>query len=260
MDQLRISLVQMDIHWEDKEKNLQRTEELLKPLAGQTDLILLPEMFSTGFSMNAKKHAEDIYGKTLQTIKQWANTYQFAICGSILARDPGTDSFYNRAFFITPEESYYYEKRHLFRMGGEQEIFTQGDEIVVVPHKGWNVRLAICYDLRFPVWLRNKNNEYDVLLLVANWPSARKHAWLTLLKARAIENMAYVAAVNRVGKDIHGNEHSGDSVFIDYKGQIMQKTEDGKEHIITETFSLEALNRFRTKFPAWMDADDFHIK
>ncbi len=200
-EDLRISMIQSHIIWEDREENLGYYGELLRRVSGRTDLAVLPETFTTGFSMDVEKQADTMDGRTVPTIKEWAKKYKLAVAGSFIAKDNG--KFYNRAFFITPEgEEYYYDKRHLFRMAEEDKHFSAGDKRLIVPYKGWNICLQVCYDLRFPVWSRNVNNEYDLLIYVANWPEARKKAWKALLHARAIENMAYVCGVNRVGRYI----------------------------------------------------------
>ena len=180
------------------------------------------------------------------------------MAGSFIAKDNG--KFYNRAFFITPEgEEHYYDKRHLFRMAEEDKHFSAGDKRLIVPYKGWNICLQVCYDLRFPVWSRNVNNEYDLLIYVANWPEARKKAWKALLHARAIENMAYVCGVNRVGVDGKGFLFRGDSMIYNAKGKKL--ADAGKREEITRTCTLKKseLDEFRAKFPAWKDADGFGI-
>ena len=174
----------------------------LETLCGTTEVVILPEMFSTGFSMNSKELAEPVSGETITTLKQWATEFQLAIAGSYIASDKG--EYFNRAFFLTPAETdHYYDKRHLFRMGQESEHFSAGNGRVIIPYHGWNICLLVCYDLRFPVWSRNVNNEYDLLVYVASWPVQRRQAWDVLLRARAIENMCYVCGVNRIGTDGH---------------------------------------------------------
>lgn len=168
-EDLRISMIQSHIIWEDREENLGYYGELLRRVSGRTDLAVLPETFTTGFSMDVEKQADTMEGQTVPTIKEWAKKYKLAVAGSFIAKDNG--KFYNRAFFITPEgEEYYYDKRHLFRMAEEDKHFSAGDKRLIVPYKGWNICLQVCYDLRFPVWSRNVNNEYDLLIYVANWP------------------------------------------------------------------------------------------
>jgi predicted amidohydrolase len=260
MNNLRISLVQSAIAWENKAQNLKHYDNLLKKVAGKTDLAVVPEMFSTGFSMQAGHLAESNAGFTVHTIRSWAETYDFAVCGSFLAKD-NSGKMYNRGFFITPQgDMYFYDKRHLFRMGEENEQFTAGGQMLIVPYHSWNIRLIICYDLRFPVWNRNRNNEYDLLICPANWPEVRTNVWETLLKARAMENQSYVCGVNRIGEDGMKISHRGDSLLIDFKGKIMAKVQANCESIVTDTLDKDALDSFRKKFPAWKDADLFEIK
>lgn len=257
-EDLRISMIQSHIIWEDKEENLSYFGELLRRVSGRTDLAVLPETFSTGFSMNVEALADPMDGTTVATIKGWAERYKMAVAGSFIAREEG--KYYNRAFFVTPDgEASYYDKRHLFRMAGEDRHFSAGDKPLVVRYKDWNICLQVCYDLRFPVWSRNVNNAYDLLIYVANWPEARKKAWKALLQARAIENMAYVCGVNRVGVDGKGFAFRGDSMIYDARGKKL--ADAGKRDETTRTCALSKtdLEAFRTKFPAWKDADAFQL-
>lgn len=257
-EDLRISMIQSHIIWEDKEENLSYFGELLRRVSGRTDLAVLPETFSTGFSMNVEALADPMDGTTVATIKGWAERYKMAVAGSFIAREEG--KYYNRAFFVTPDgEASYYDKRHLFRMAGEDRHFSAGDKPLVVRYKDWNICLQVCYDLRFPVWSRNVNNAYDLLIYVANWPEARKKAWKVLLQARAIENMAYVCGVNRVGVDGKGFAFRGDSMIYDARGKKL--ADAGKRDETTRTCALSKtdLEAFRTKFPAWKDADAFQL-
>ena len=260
MNDLRISLIQAGIFWEDKDRNLEHYGNILKNLSGESDLAVLPEMFSTGFSMKISHLAETHEEITIQTIRSWAKEYNLAVCGSFLAKDK-FDRVFNRAFFITPEgNEWYNDKRHLFRMGSEDKQFSAGDRIVIIPYKEWNFRIIVCYDLRFPVWARNRKNEYDVLICTANWPSARANVWQNLLIARALENQSYVCGVNRIGKDGLSVEHQGDSVLIDFKGKNISETIPNEESVVTGILRKNLLKNFRERFPAWMDADDFEIK
>ena len=260
MNEFRISLVQADIFWEEKDRNIEHYGNLLKKLSGESDLAVLPEMFSTGFSMQASHLAETNNGATLQACRSWAKEYDLAVCGSFLAKDDDSGRIFNRGFFIEPGgNDRFYDKRHLFRMGLEQHHFTAGNKQVIIPYKGWNFRLIICYDLRFPVWIRNRKNEYDVLICPANWPSARAKVWQTLLPARALENQCYVCGVNRIGKDGQGTDHRGDSVLIDFKGNRIAETAADKESVVTCILLKDQLNHFHERFPAWMDADEFDI-
>ena len=260
MNELRISLVQAGIFWEDKMRNIEHYGNLLKGLSGKSDLAVLPEMFSTGFSMEASHLTETNEGTTIQTIHSWAEKYQLAVCGSYLAKDD-SDRIFNRGFFIDPDgNEWFYDKRHLFRMGLEQKRFVAGKKQVVVPYKGWNIRIIICYDLRFPVWIRNRKNEYDVLVCSANWPAVRSNVWQTLLVARALENQCYVCGVNRIGEDGLQTKHHGDSVLIDFKGNRMAETVLNEESVATVVLRKDLLDDFRERFPAWKDADEFDIR
>ena len=256
-DKLRLSLVQFDIAWEDKRGNLDRIESIVSGLAGQTDVIVLPEMFSTGFTMNSRNLAEPVDGKTIGQIKEWAVKSNVAICGSYIAIDEG--SYYNRGFFISPDKEHYYDKRHLFRMGNEPGSFSAGKKRLIFKHKGFNICLLICYDLRFPVWARNVGNEYDLLIYTANWPASRIKVWETLLAARAIENMSYVCGVNRIGTDGNGLAHNGCSKLINPRGEEISSIGTNQEQVETIEISKAELETFRAKFPVWKDADEFKI-
>ena len=258
MESIRIYIVQTDIVWENKQENLRLLYEKLQSLRGTTEIVVLPEMFSTGFSMQSKILAEPNSGETITTLKRWTSQLQLAICGSYIATDNG--QFYNRAFFLTPKgEEFYYDKRHLFRMGREAEHFSAGDKRLIIPYRGWNIRLLVCYDLRFPVWSRNINNGYDLLIYVANWPVARRLAWDTLLRARALENQCYVCGVNRTGTDGYHLEYNGGSKVYSAYGEEVASLPDGQEGMATVTLNMASLNQFREKFPVWKDADEFHL-
>lgn len=279
MNHLRISILQTDIVWENKQENLRRLHKELEKLCGETEIVVLPETFSTGFSMNTHELAEPVSGHTITTLRQWAAEYQVAIAGSYISCDEtsmacdeisetcnediqtdGQPAYYNRAFFLTPEgEAYFYEKRHLFRMGKETEHFTAGDQRPIISYRGWNILLLVCYDLRFPVWSRNVRNEYDLLIYVANWPVPRRKVWDVLLQARAIENLCYVCGVNRIGTDNHHLPHNGGSVVYSPKGELLTYVDDNEENTATTTLDLSVLREFREKFPTWKDADDFII-
>ena len=259
MNELRVSLIQSDIVWENKQKNLEHYGNLLKTIAGKSDLAILPEVFSTGFSMHAEHLAETNDGLTISTIRFWAKEFGMAVCGSFLAKDD-SDKVFNRGFFITPkEEAFFYDKRHLFRIGEENEHFTAGNEKIIIPYKGWNIRMIICYDLRFPVWARNSGNEYDLLVCPANWPAVRSKVWEVLLQARALENQAYVCGVNRIGFDGINVFHQGDSILLDFKANPIVETELNQTSVVTGILRKDDLEDFRKKFPAWMDADKFVI-
>lgn len=254
---LRVSLVQMDIVWEDKTANLDKVRCYLADLSGKTDLVVLPEMFSTGFSMNSRALAESNEGNTISQLKLWADEFDIAICGSFIASDNG--NYYNRGFLLTATEAHYYDKRHLFRMGDESKYFSAGNKHCIVEHKGFNICLLTCYDLRFPVWARNVNNKYDLLIYTANWPQSRIKVWNTLLEARALENQCYVCGVNRVGTDAMNLLYNGQSALIDYKGEHITTLEDAKEEIKSVEISKKQLINFREKFPVWKDADNFTL-
>jgi predicted amidohydrolase len=257
MNNLRISIIQAGIEWENKEKNLTDYYSHIVPLKGKSDLAVFPEMFTTGFSMNAAHLAETNSEHTIQTLQRWANELELAVAGSFLAKN-ADNRLYNRGFFITPEgKTHISDKRHLFRISDEHILFNPGKTGSIISYKGWNIRLIICYDLRFPVWIRNKKNEYDLLLCVANWPQSRASVWNTLLKARAIENLSYVCGVNRIGEDGNKILYQGDSAILDYKGDSILETERNQAVIATATLNKEALQDFRNKFPVWKDADFF---
>lgn len=258
MENLRIALLQDDIVWENVEANLSRCESCLSAVAGNVQLAVLPEMFTTGFSMNAASLAEPADGKTVQALKRWAAQFHMAIAGSYIARDGG--NCYNRGFFVSPDgEMTFYDKRHLFRMGEEARFFTAGKDRMVVDFHGWHIALFVCYDLRFPVWCRNVGNEYDLAIFVASWPQARAHAWRSLLTARAIENAAYVCGVNRVGTDGNNLVYVGDTMAVDYKGMLVGQAADGKQDALIVELDGNKLHSFWEKFPVWRDADSFVI-
>lgn len=255
---IRVSLIQAPIVWENRSANLHKQEERLAGLAGHTDLAILPEMFTTGFSMAPEQLADTPDGETIRCVKRWAKTFGFAITGSFIAQENG--HFYNRAFLITPSgEASYYDKRHLFRMAGEDRCYTPGTCRTIASYLGWNICLQICYDLRFPVWSRNVNCEYDLLIYMANWPEVRASAWQPLLLARALENQAYVCGVNRTGTDGKGFRYRGDSVLFSPKGKKMADAADVEEIILTCTLSAAEQEAFRSKFPVWKDADQLTI-
>lgn len=258
MDSIRISIIQTDIVWENKQENLRLLRGKLQSLCGTTEIVVLPEMFSTGFSMQSEQLAEPVSGTTIGSLREWATEFQLAIAGSYIATDNGHN--YNRAFFLTPEgDAYYYDKRHLFRMGQEPDHFSAGNQRLILSYKGWNICLLVCYDLRFPVWSRNVDREYDLLVYVANWPTSRRRVWDTLLQARALENQCYVCGVNRVGTDGYRLNYNGGSCVISPYGETILATSDDQEATVTTTLSLSTLNTFRDKFPVWRDADRFQL-
>jgi omega-amidase len=255
---LKITVFQAYIFWENIDKNLQNLAlRLSTGVKEKTDLIVLPEMFSTGFSMNVEPLAEEMNGKTMEWMTNIAKKYDCVITGSIIIKENG--NFYNRLIWMPQDGQYqYYDKRHLFSMGKEDEHYTAGDKRVTVNLKGWKIRLATCYDLRFPVWLRNNQQDYDILLIIANWPDQRTAHWRALIPARAIENQSYVIAVNRVGHDGKEVYHSGHSMCLAPSGNtVYYKPED--EDLYTFTIGYEELVKTRNTFPFLQDADDFTI-
>ena len=259
---LNIALIEDNIHWGDKQANLEQLQQNLKNIAEDTDLVVLPELFTTGFITGdrdlAASLAEWNTGDTIRLLHQLANQYQIAITGSFLANTAA--QLYNRAFFIEPNgEETFYDKRHLFSFGGEDHVFNAGhDKAPIIRYRGFNMKLIVCYDLRFPVFCRNERNNYDALIVVANWPQARLNAWRQLLIARAIENECYVCGVNRSGTDAAGVEYAeGSSFVIDFKGKIIAQRMTSP--IIQAELSPAQLARFREKFPAWRDADLFTL-
>jgi predicted amidohydrolase len=253
---LRVTMIQADLAWQDPAVNRHRLAAHCRGLAGHTDLVVLPEMFTTGFSMDAATLAETMDGATVGWMREEAAATGCAITGSLIVRDGGRH--YNRLVWAGSDGSLaHYDKRHLFRMAQEQEHFSSGSARTVVEIKGWRVCPLVCYDLRFPVWSRNRG-DYDVLLYVANWPSRRRAAWSALLRARAIENIAYVIGVNRVGKDGNGASYTGDSVALDFLGEALGGDRGG-EFVETVVLDRESLAAFRRDFPVHLDADAFEL-
>lgn len=258
-----IALIEDNIVWGDKKANLDQLVKNLEKLPDGIDLVVLPELFSTGFitgdSTLASTLAERNSGDTMQLLHKISSDKHIAFCGSFLASTAG--QLYNRAFFIEPNgDDTFYDKRHLFAFGGENKIYHQGHTAApVIRFRGMNIKLIVCYDLRFPVFCRNSHNNYDLLIAVANWPASRQHVWKTLLTARAMENECYVCGVNRSGVDAAGTDYAqGSSFIIDYKGKVIsQRNQDNP--VIAANLSPAKLNEFREKFPAWRDADDFTI-
>ena len=251
---MNITLVQSQLYWEDIEKNLSNFEQKLETVE-QTDLIILPEMFSTGFSMNAAALAETMEGSALNWMRKTAAKKHAAITGSLIIKED--DKFYNRLIFMRPDGSFdQYDKKHLFSMAREEETYTAGTAKIIIEYLGWKICPLICYDLRFPIWNRNLE-DYDLAIYVANWPDRRSYHWRSLLTARAIENQCYVAAVNRVGTDGKDLYYSGYSSLIDPAGEILYQRADS-EDIQQFDISLEHLKEVRTKLPFLKDRDDLH--
>ncbi len=254
---LHISCIQTELFWEDVEQNLKHFEILFNQLSKSTELVILPEMFTTGFSMKTEKLAEKMDGRSFAWLQEQASKINKIIIGSIIIKDQG--AYFNRLFVIFTDGNYeYYDKRHLFRMGNEHKHYSAGNKRLVFNYKNWRICPLTCYDLRFPVWSRNQN-DFDLLIYIANWPESRREVWKKLLPARAIENQVYVAGVNRIGNDGEGLSYAGDTVLINPKGEIMAETKEHKEQIIDANLSLNELNRFRKKFPVGLDADKFKI-
>jgi omega-amidase len=257
MAQLRVSLAQRATTWHDAAANRSAIAAELASLRGQTDLIVLPETCLSGFSNAALPLAEGMDGPTVPWLQALSSELDAAVTGSFLIK-VGTTVF-NRMLFVTPDGAVqHYDKRHLFRMANEHERYGAGEQRVIVHWRGFRINLQVCYDLRFPVWCRNQN-DFDLQLFVANWPSPRRYAWQTLLRARAIENLAYVVAVNRVGTDGNQLDYAGDSVALDYLGQPL--LELGAQPLLASAvLDLDALHAYRARFPAHQDADQFVIQ
>ena len=257
MQDLNIALFQYDIAWENPTVNREKIQLFIEGLSSDIDLLVLPEMFTTGFSMKPQGLAETMEGTTVLWMQEMAKKHQLAITGSIIITE--NDKYYNRLVFVHDTgEIETYDKRHAFTLAGEQKEYTSGAERLIVKYKGWKICPLICYDLRFPVWARNKE-EYDVLLYVANWPAVRIKAWDALLKARAIENMAYTIAVNRVGVDANGHKYCGNSVVLDSLGEVLDAPAPNKEMGCTVTLSKEILVKNRNRFGFLKDGDGFVI-
>lgn len=261
-DRLFLQLIQTDLYWENRDANLGMLEENIWQIEGESDIILLPEMFTTGFTMNASTQSELMNMKTMKWMKQMALQTGALILGSYIVEEKG--HYYNRLLWVEPDgKVLHYDKKHLFSMATEDKIFTAGHQLLVAEWKGWKICPLICYDLRFPVWSRNrlKDDElmYDVLIYVANWPAARIQAWDVLLKARAVENLCFTVAVNRTGSDENGILYNGHSAAIDPKGNLLGPISESPE-IISVILHKDELLRYRQKFPAHLDADDFLLK
>ena len=257
MENLKITVYQGYLFWENIDKNLQNITLRLSGIREKTNLIVLPEMFNTGFSMNAEALAEQMNGKTMQWMHKTAVKFDCVITGSLIIKESGR--FYNRLIWMRPDGSLaHYDKRHLFALGNEHETYTAGDKKLIVELNGWKICPMICYDLRFPVWMRNVDTEYDLMIIVANWPERRALHWRSLIPARAIENQAYVIGVNRVGHD--GNEvyHSGDSTCIDPNGNVVYYKRD-EEDVYTFTIIADEITKTRRALPFLKDMDNFAI-
>ena len=254
---MKITLIQQDILWENKLRNLEKLSKLISEIPAETDLVILPEMFNTGFSMKPAKLAENFRSETFEWMQGIAVKSNIGICGSFIISENG--NFYNRWIFVSSEgDVWSYDKRHLFIITGEERLFTRGENRVVFNYKGLRICPNVCYDLRFPVWSRNRN-DYDLLINSSNWPESRRDVWMTLLKARALENQCYVAGVNRTGIDGTGIKYCGDSMILGPKGEIIAEGKQNEESLISGDISIDELSDFRKKFPVLDDADDFKI-
>jgi predicted amidohydrolase len=256
-NELTIIGIQADLVWENPIKNIAYFEEKINTLCKNTDLIILPEMFTTGFTMNAKKVAEKIDGLSVSWMQKIASKKQTAICGSLVIEVD--NKYYNTSVFVHPSGKIEtYNKRHSFTLAGEDTVYTSGTEKLIINYKGWKICPLICYDLRFPVWARNTEN-YDVLIFMANWPVSRIKAWDTLLKARAIENMSYVIGINRTGKDANNYVYSGNSLIIDYLGEEISNLEKNEVGLVSTVLKKDTLHATRKKLGFLNDMDFFSV-
>jgi omega-amidase len=261
MKDLTITIIQTNLHWQNKPANLQMLEEKINSIKEQTEVVVLPEMFSTGFSMKPEELAETMDGETVKWMKRVASAKKIILTGSVIIEEAG--NYYNRLIWMLPNGQYgVYDKKHLFAFAGEDNHFAAGSKRLIASVKGWKINLLVCYDLRFPVWARQQSQpegpEYDVLIYVANWPEKRNHAWKTLLQARAIENQCYVVGVNRTGTDGNDIYYSGDSMIIDPMGEVLYTKKDA-EDIFTIQLDKTHLQSVREKLPFLKDADGFQI-
>lgn len=270
MSTLTITTIQTNLFWEDKSANLKMLEEKIFSIREKAEIVVLPEMFSTGFSMRPADLAETMQGETVKWMQKVAKAKKIILTGSLIIEEGG--HFFNRLLWMLPNGQFgVYDKRHRFAFAGEDEQYTAGTKRLIASVRGWKINLLICYDLRFPVWARQSPPEltavgtglptapeYDVLIYVANWPERRNHAWKTLLQARAIENQSYVVGTNRVGDDGNGIHYSGDSMVIDPLGEVLYQKND-EEDIFSITLHKDHLQAARDKFPFWRDGDAFAL-
>lgn len=256
MQDLRVTVVQQDILWHSPSGNIKKIDSIMKSISS-SDLVLLPEMFTTGFTMKPDDVAEDMDGAAVYSMKEWSREINACIAGSVAIRE--NRIFFNRFIAVFPDGGVVsYDKRHLFRMAGEEKVYTSGKNNVTFEFKGWRIRPFICYDLRFPVWSRNSSDGYDLAVYAANWPAVRSFHWDTLLRARAIENQCYVAGINRTGADGNGVKYCGGSCILGFRGDTVYSA--GEEPAVnTVLLSYQALVDYRKEFPAWMDSDRFRV-
>ena len=259
MPDLTISFVQTELHWHDAAANRTAIDQHLTQLTGPTDLIVLPEMFTTGFSMEAAGQAETMAGPTVTWLREKAAAHDAVVTGSVIIEENG--AYFNRLLWVRPDGNVsHYDKRHLFTLAGEQHTYTPGRTRLVEEWRGWRICPLVCYDLRFPIWSRNQPLEpYDLLLYVANWPAVRRTAWTTLLRARAIENVTCALGVNRIGHDGLGHDYAGDSALIDAQGNYLTEAQD-QGGIFTHTLRRKELDNFRAKFTALNDGEAFELR
>ena len=257
MENLKISFIQTNLVWQDIPKNLENFQSKINQITEQPDVIVLPEMFSTGFTMEPSKYAEKMEGKTIDWLKRNALAKNALIIGSLVVEDSG--KFLNRLLTVFPDGNIgFYDKRHLFSLAGESNHYTKGDKKLIINYKNWRIHPLICYDLRFPVWSRYQD-DYDVLIYVANWPSARSFHWKILLQARAIENQAYVIGVNRIGADGNGTPHTGDSCAFDPFGHNISNMEPNTDMTDTIVLEKDLLEKIRKTYPFFKDSDTYRI-
>ncbi len=254
---LNVTYIQSDLYWENPTANLAMFEEKIRQINQPTDLIVLPEMFNTGFTMNTQTLGEVMNLQTFKWMKMMAAQTKAVVTGSFIVKEH--NQAYNRLIWMQPDGQFdHYDKKHLFRMGKEHEAFEAGTHKIIKEIKGWKICPLICYDLRFPVWSRNLGLQYDLLIYTANWPAPRSHHWNTLLLARAIENQSYVLGLNRIGTDGRNLAYLGDSAMIDFQGQYLHLSQNQAE-TISQTLDKQALDDYRNRFPAYLDADDFRL-
>lgn len=263
MQDLSITFIQSNLVWKNHKANLLAFEEKMDQILESPDLIILPEMFNTGFVVEPQTIDDSAASSSLSWMQTMAKKKNAVITGSMIVEEEG--KYYNRLYWVLPDGTYKsYDKRHLFSLGNEHLRFTAGEKQLIITLKGWKIKPLVCYDLRFPIWAKNKYSsgvyEYDLIIYLANWPAARSHAWKSLLVARAIENQAYAIGVNRVGKDGNGTPHSGYSGVIEPKGEWISKEVADQDSVQTINLSADDLNTYRSKFTVGLDWDEFEIK
>lgn len=257
-NELNVVGIQADLVWENPTQNLTFFEEKINTLSKNTDLVVLPEMFTSGFTMTPENIAEKMDGNTVSWMQKMASENKIALCGSLVIKE--NNKYYNRMVFVHPSrEIETYDKRHSFTLAGEDKVYTSGTEKLIVTYKGWKIYPLVCYDLRFPVWTRNTDN-YDLLIFMANWPLKRIKAWETLLKARAIENMSYVVAVNRTGEDANKHHYSGNSLVVDYFGEAMSNLQHHEVGVVKASLIKTEQDKIRKKLGFLNDKDSFKIE